>query len=342
MMHLGAPEWIHAVWLAPAVVLAGVHAIGAQRRARRRYADDALIEAIMPPQRVWIAGVKIALKSIGMAGIVVALLQPQWNKREIPVTRRGREVVFVVDVSRSMLAQDLAPNRLDRAKLWIRDLTSELEGDSVGLVAFAGASVVKCPLTRDVGFFELALGELSPESAPRGGTMIGDAIRKAVTQVFERSPRERPEGAGFRDLVLITDGEDQGSLPVAAAETAAAAGVRIIAIGIGSGASGAPVPDPDRPGQYLTYQGEEVRSVLDSQTLADVARATPGGVYLNVGTGNIALDEVYRDLIRSAEQTTLETSSITEYQQMYWVFLMIGLASLLAEPLLEDQRRWKA
>ncbi|KAA0216769.1 MAG: VWA domain-containing protein [Leptolyngbya sp. PLA3] len=342
MIHLGAPGWIHAMWLVPGVVLAGVHAMGARRRARRRFADDALLDAIMPPRRVWVTGVKIALTAVGMAGIVIALLQPQWNKREIPVSRRGREVVFVVDVSRSMLAADLAPNRLERAKLWIRDLTSVLEGDSVGLVAFAGASVVKCPLTRDVGFFELALEELSPETAPRGGTMIGDAIRKAVTQVFERSPRDGDETGGFRDLVLITDGEDQGSLPVAAAETAAAAGVRIIAIGLGSDTQGTPVPDPDRPGEFLTYEGKQVRSVLDSQTLADVAKSTPGGVYLKVGTGNIALDEVYRDLIRSGEQTTLETSSVTEYQQMFWIFLAIGLAGLFVEPLLEDQRRWSA
>ncbi|MCL4221716.1 MAG: VWA domain-containing protein [Phycisphaerales bacterium] len=342
MIHLGAPEWIHAMWLAPAAVLASVHALGAQRRARLRFADDAMRDAIMPPPRILASGVKIALLALGMAGLVIALTQPQWNKREIPVTRRGREVVFVVDVSRSMLATDLAPNRLERAKLWIRDLTSVLEGDSVGLVAFAGASVVKCPLTRDIGFFELALEELTPATAPRGGTMIGDAIRKAVTHVFELSPRGKPEAGGFRDLVLITDGEDQGSLPVAAAETAAAAGVRIIAIGLGSDTQGSLVPDPDRPGQFLTYEGEPVRSMLDSKTLADVAKATPGGVFLNVGTGNIALDEVYRDLIRSAEQTTLETSSVTEYQQMFWIFLAIGLACLFVEPVLEDQRRWSA
>lgn len=342
MIHLGAPDWIHAVWLVPAAVLAGAHTLGAQGRARRRFADEAMLEAIMPPPRIWASGVKIALLAVGMAGLVIALTQPQWNKREIPVTRRGREVVFVVDVSRSMLAQDLAPNRLDRAKLWIRDLTSVLDGDSVGLVAFAGASVVKCPLTRDVGFFELALDELTPESAPRGGTMIGDAIRKAVTRVFELSPKDAAEAGSFRDLVLITDGEDQGSLPVAAAETAAAAGVRIIAIGLGSDTRGTPVPDPDRPGEFLTYEGQQVRSTLDSKTLAEVAKATPGGVYLHVGTGNIALDEVYRDLIRSAEQTTLETSSVTEYQQMFWIFLAIGLACLFVEPMLEDQRRWSA
>lgn len=342
MIHLGAPDWIHAAWLVPAAVLAGVHAIAARRRARRRFADEDLLNSIMPAPRVWVTGVKVALTALGMAGIVVALLQPQWNKREIPVTRQGREVVFVVDVSRSMLAQDLAPNRLDRAKLWIRDLTSVLEGDSVGLVAFAGASVVTCPLTRDVGFFELALEELTPEAAPRGGTMIGDAIRKAVTQVFERSPLDANDTGSFRDLVLITDGEDQGSLPVAAAESAAAAGVRIIAIGLGSDTQGTPVPDPDRPGEFLTYAGEQVRSVLDSKTLADVAKATPGGVYLNVGTGTIALDDVYRDLIRSAKQTTLESSSVTEYQQMFWIFLAVGLAGLFVEPLLEDQRRWGA
>lgn len=341
-MHIGSPAWIHALWLVPAIVLTWVYAEGARARALRRFADPELASALMPQRSLALAVVKLALVCVGVLGLVVALMQPQWNEREIPVTRRGREVVFVVDVSRSMLAEDLAPNRLERAKLWIRDVTSVLEGDSVGLVAFAGAAVVKCPLTRDIGFFEMTLEELSPASAPRGGTMIGDAIRKALSQVFERSPEDMPEDGQFRDLILITDGEDQGSLPVAAAEAAAASGVRIIAIGLGSDTQGAPVPDPEHPGQFLTYQGQEVRSRLDSDTLAEIARATPGGVFLNVGTGNVDLDDVYRELIQSAEQATLETSSVVQYEQMFWVFLAVALGALMLDSLIEDQGKWSS
>ncbi|GAB4385958.1 MAG: hypothetical protein Kow0022_13690 [Phycisphaerales bacterium] len=339
-MHLGAPEWIHAIWLVPGVVLAWIYAMDARRRARLRFAHPAMADELMPPPRRWATVLKLSLNAIGTAGLVVALTQPQWNKREFPVVRRGREVVFVVDVSRSMLAQDLAPNRLERAKLWIRDVTASLEGDSVGLVAFAGAAVVKCPLTRDLGFFELALEELSPESAPRGGTNIGDAIRKAVSQVFELRPDDEISHGQFRDLILITDGEDQDSLPVEAAQAAASSGVRIIAIGLGSDMQGAPVPDPENPGSFLTYQGQPVLSRLDSKTLAAIAQATPGGVFLNVGTGNVDLEQVYNELVRSAEKTTLETGTIVQYEQMFWVFLAVGLAALMIEPLIEEHGRW--
>ena len=162
-MHLGAPQWMHAIWLVPLVVLLWVYAKGARRRSQRRFAEDDMMSQLAAPMRRWAGVAKLLLTAVGMLSLVLALLQPQWNKQEIPVSRKGREVVFVVDVSRSMLAQDLAPSRLDRAKLWIRDVTNALDGDSVGLVAFAGAAVVKCPLTRNLGFFEMALEELNPE-----------------------------------------------------------------------------------------------------------------------------------------------------------------------------------
>lgn len=339
-MHLGAPTWIHAIWLVPAVVLVWIYAMGARWRARLRFADENMVDDLMPPARRWAMVLKLILTATGVAGVVIALMQPQWNKREFPVSRKGREVVFVVDVSRSMLARDLAPSRLDRAKLWIKDVTASLDGDSVGLVAFAGAAVVKSPLTRDLGFFEMSLEELSPDSAPRGGTNIGDAIRKAVSQVFELRPDDEHQQDQFRDLILFTDGEDQDSLPVDAAQAAAAAGVRIIAIGLGSDTQGAPVPDPDNPGSFLSYQGQQVRSTLDSKTLAEIAQATPGGVFLNVGIGNVDLEKVYNELVHSAEQTTLETSSVVQYEQMFWIFLAVGMAALMIEPLIEEQRRW--
>lgn len=338
-MHIGAPIWIHALWLVPITVLLLVYAFDARRRLLRRFADESLLGGLTPRFRPMAAIIRGGLVTVGVAGLVFALIRPQWNEREIPVTRRGREIVFVVDVSRSMLARDLAPNRLERAKLWIRDLAGSLEGDSVGLVAFAGVPVVKSPLTRDLGFFTMALEQLGPEAAPRGGTMIGDAIRKAVGQVFERQADDEPDRGQFRDIVLITDGEDQGSLPIEAAKAAADAGVRIIALGIGSETEGAPVPTNANDGDFVNYQGQTVRSRLDAGTLAEIAQATPGGVFLNVGTGELNLESIYRDLIRSASQTDLETQPIVQYDEMFWVFLAVAVGCLLVEPLVHERRR---
>lgn len=338
-MHIGSPVWMHALWLVPITVLLVVYAFEARRRLLRRFADESLMGSLTPRVRPIVAVLRGGLLVAGVTGLVFALIRPQWNEREIPVTRRGREIVFVVDVSRSMLARDLAPNRLERAKLWIRDLAGSLEGDSVGLVAFAGVPVVKSPLTRDLGFFEMALDQLGPEAAPRGGTMIGDAIRKAVGQVFERQADDEPDRGQFRDIVLITDGEDQGSLPVEAAKAAADAGVRIIALGIGSETEGAPVPMSNDDGDFVNYQGKTVRSKLDAGTLAQIAQATPGGVFLNVGTGDLNLEDIYRDLIKSASQADLETQPIVQYDEMFWIFLAAALGCVMVEPLLQDRRR---
>jgi Ca-activated chloride channel family protein len=288
------------------------------------------------------AGLKIALTAIGLASLMLAVARPQADPVEENVTVRGRDVVFIVDVSKSMLSRDAVPNRLSRAKLWINDLVNTLRGDRVGLVAFAGAAVVKSPLTMDYGFFRMALDELSPASVPRGGTLIGDAIRKAMSDVFEPGPGR------YRDIVLITDGEDQGSFPAEAAKQAAEQGVRLIVIGIGSEVEGAPVPSEEKNDpKYLEYQGERVRSRLDQTTLASIAEAASraagdsggGGVFLNVGTGTMDLDKVYHDLVGSAEQRETETKSNVLYRELFPYFLLVAAGCLALEPVIGGRVR---
>ncbi|MBL8885438.1 MAG: VWA domain-containing protein [Phycisphaerales bacterium] len=288
------------------------------------------------------AGLKLALTTMGLASLIVALARPQADPVEENVTVRGRDVVFIVDVSKSMLSRDAVPNRLSRAKLWINDLVNTLRGDRVGLVAFAGAAVVKSPLTMDYGFFRMALDELSPASVPRGGTLIGDAIRKAMADVFEQGPGR------YRDIVLITDGEDQGSFPTEAAKQAAEQGVRLIVIGIGSEVEGAPVPSEEKSDpKYVEFHGERVRSRLDQTTLAAIAEAASraagdsggGGVFLNVGTGTIDLDRVYHDLVGTADQRETEAKSNVLYRELFPYFLLLAGACLALEPVIGGRIR---
>lgn len=257
----------------------------------------------------------------------MALARPQTDPRERDVSVRGRDVVFLVDVSRSMLATDLAPCRLERAKLWIKDVSATLAGDRVALVAFAGASVVVCPLTLDYGFFTMALDDLSPRTVPRGGSLIGDAIRRTMTGVFEPTARHR-------DIILITDGEDQESFPAEAAAEAGKQGIRIITIGVGS-EIGAAVPAES--GGAMRDGDAEVRSRQDSAGLAKIAAASAGGVYFNVGTGTIELDRVYADLVAASEKSEVKAAASIEYAERFPWFLAIALAMLLVEGFIRDR-----
>jgi len=344
-LRFAQPGWLLLLWAAPVI---GASLVWLQDRADarlRRFAESPLLEQLAPPRRRWRHWTRAGLVALAMACIATALARPQHSPEPRPATARGAEIVFAIDVSRSMLARDLAPDRLGRSKLWVRDLVATLGGDRVGLVAFAGESVVKCPLTDDRGFFTLALEELDPAAVTRGGTMIGDAIRVAVEDVFRIDPDSPETNAGAaRDLIIITDGEDQGSFPLAAAELAGAAGVRIITIGIGSTGEGALVPagpgDESRGGA-LTFRGDVVRSKLDAELLGRLAAATPGGVLLNVGDGAINLDEVYRDLSRGREETRFDTTEAVSYAELFQPFLALAAALLGLEPLLarSDRRR---
>lgn len=328
--RLSDPHWALALSLVPMAALVLIASAWSRRRALRRFASPEVLRDIARPAgfiRVTLAAMFVlsALSAIG-----VALMRPQWDPSERTVTRTGRDVVFLIDVSRSMLAEDLVPNRLERVKFWVGDLISMLDGDRVGLVAFAGSAVVKCPLTLDYRFFELALHELDTQSVTRGGTLIGDAIRKSLNEVFDQT-----EGR-FRDIILITDGEDHESYPVLAAEEAKRRGVRLIVLGVGDDGVGSTIPITDRRGrvQFLRYEGKEVRSRLDRTSLERIARASDSGVYLHVATKNIDLERVYQDLIASAPGSAIEETTVIEYQDKHQLFIGLALVMLVLEGLI--------
>jgi Ca-activated chloride channel family protein len=243
----------------------------------------------------------------GFAAVVFAMTRPAWNPKPREIKRKGRDVVILLDVSRSMLAEDIKPNRLERAKIAIKDLMEKLRGDRIGIVTFAGNSSVKCPLTQDYAFVQMAIDRLAPESTTRGGTNVGDAIRQATSEVFDEQVKE------FKDIILITDCDDQeGSFPEKAAEQAGQKGIRIIAVGLGNPNEGARIPimGSDGTKTFLKYNGQEVWTKLDDKTLRKIATAT-GGAYIPVETGTFDLGQIYLDLIRSAAKENWN-------QQLLW------------------------
>jgi Ca-activated chloride channel homolog len=330
--------WLVALWVVPAAVLMVMMGVRMRRAAVKRLVGAKLARAMTPGVRLRRVVVKAMLVAAALGLVAVALARPGWSPQAQKVTRSGRDVAVLIDVSRSMLAEDVKPNRLERAKLIVKDLMEAAHGDRIGIIAFAGASSVRCPLTADTSFARLALENLTPLSVARGGTMIGDAIRTALDQLFK-------DGEGrFRDIVLITDGEDHESFPSEAAAVAAERGVRIIAIGLGSELGGATIPNErttggTNEGGVVKHDGEVVKTKLEADSLRRVAAATPGGVYLNVGTGNIQMDKVYRQLMERAERREMETTERLKYQEGFQVFLGAALALLLLEGFIGERAR---
>ena len=326
-VRLGSPEAFILLWGLPALVALFLFAAARRRRALRAFAG---VRPPLPVERWNARPVKAGLTIAALVLVIVALARPGWTPETRTVERSGRDVVFVVDVSRSMLAQDLAPNRLERAKLAILDTLEVLRGDRVALVAFAGTAVVKSPLTFDYGFVRLAVERLAVESVTRGGTLIGDALRVVRDSVFD------DQVSPFRDVVLITDGGDLGSLPEQAAGELGALGARLIAVGLGDERTGQPIPDPESDGGYLLYEGEQVLTTLDADGLRALAGVTPGGRYVNVATGNFDLGALYMQLIASAERRLLDRTEREVFQERFQPFLALALVLLALEFVLPD------
>ena len=338
------PEAFLLLWLLLPLLAVWLLAGRARRRAARRFrarshhgnsVTRTTANGATPAGARNLRPLLICLTLLGYAALVVAVARPGWESQATTVERRGRDVVFVVDVSRSMLAEDLAPNRLERAKLAILDTLEQLSGDRVALVAFAGSAVVKSPLTFDYGFFRLAVQQLSVTSVARGGSLIGDALRTVRDQVFDDRTVEH------RDVLLITDGGDHDSFPAAAAEELGQRGVRLLAVGLGDDSAGQPIPleggTADGQPAFVEHAGQMVLSQLDADLLRAVAGATPGGRYIHVATGNVDLGRLYQELIASASGRLLETESVELVRERFQSFIAIALL-LLALVLLLPER----
>ena len=326
------------LWLLPVLLVILWLAAWRVRRQLNRWLPPQLRPALtaqVSGGRRWCANF---LWLLALALLVIALARPAWHAIPQDVHSSGRDVVFLLDVSKSMLAEDLKPNRLERAKLAIDDCVNVLNGDRVALVVFAGGMVVKCPLTQDYGFFRMMLTDVSTDSVSRGGTLIGDALRKIRKEVFDGVERK------YRDIVLITDGEDHESFPQQAAEELGKEGIRLLAVGLGDEAAGSSIMVPSEQGarSVLRYHGEVIKTKLDSRTLRNMASATPGGRYLPVGTGNFDLGQIYKDLIATAERRELESQTLERYEEKFQIFLGAGMILLALSLFLGDRRSVKA
>jgi len=318
-------ERIHLVWLALAIV-----ALLAVLELRSRGALTTFLSPVMQRRLTAQAStgrivLRLALILCAMLAAIGALMRPQARgvTETVTASTAAADVVFVLDTSRSMLAEDAAPNRLARAKAEISQLVARLPGHRVGLVAFAGRAVQVCPLTPDHSFFSTVLSTLDTRSAGKGGTKIGEAIKVAL--------RGFPAGTGAKMIILITDGDDQDPYSEEAAKAARDAGVKIVAVGLGSEeGSQITLTDPDTGAkQTLMYEGAPVISKLDGDQLRKVALVTEG-VYVPAGTSAIDLDSIMEShvqpIVRAAADAAVRRIPAERFQ---W-FVLASLGFLLA------------
>lgn len=334
---LGNYQALWLLFLVPAVIIPlYVWSFYRKHQALQKLAHVEMLRKINDSVSLQRQAFKALLLLLGFVCIVVALTEPKWNPQPQQIRRAGRDVCILLDTSRSMLAEDIRPNRLERSKIAIKDLLEKLQGDRIAIVTFAGTATIKCPLTQDYSFVRMALADITTESTSRGGTLIGDAIRKAAQEVFDQQSRM------YKDIILITDGEDHDSFPVQAAEKAAEQGIRIIAIGLGNEEEGARIPITDETGRktFVTYQGQEVWTKLDGDMLREIVYATEGGKYLLVEPGTtLDLGEIYEDLIASAEKRELESVTMTKYDETFQIFLALGLVLLVGEVYVSERKK---
>jgi Ca-activated chloride channel family protein len=328
--HIEALHWLWAVVAASGLIALG---LALRRRDLGRFADDALLGRLLAGVRPGRRLLRGALRIAAMLLLAAALLDPRYGTVYERVEQRGVDLVVLLDVSKSMLAEDAKPNRLERARQYIGDLVQALGGDRVALIAFAGVPELKCPLTIDHGAFRLALAAADPAGAPRGGSLLGDAIRFAGQAFTDRVPDHKA-------IVIFSDGEDQGSEPVEAARVLhEEIAVPIYTVGIGDTVDGARIPLAAPGGrQYLTSEGQEVWSKMNASLLRDVALAS-GGAFIPVGTGTVDMGRLYADRIEPIAGRAFDPVTLRRRTPRFQWLAGLGLVLLLAEGLVGDRKR---
>lgn len=278
---------------------------------------------------------KSACLLLGVAALIFALARPQWGFSWEQVNVRGVDIVVAIDTSKSMLAEDIAPNRLQRAKLAALDLMQLAKSDRLGLVAFAGSAFLQCPLTIDDTAFRQSVETLNVSTIPEGGTSLSEAIQTAQS-AFK-------EGDNHRILVLMTDGEDQDTGAVEAAKKAAQAGLRIYTIGIGT-TDGELLRIKDaqgKPDYVRDEQGNVVKSHLNEELLREIASATEGGFYLPL-RGAKTMDQLYEEGLAKLPKSEHQQKLVKQFEERYHWPLAFALVFLVIEVLVPERKREKA
>ena len=332
-MSFGAPEWLWGLLLIPLLIALFVRS---EHRGLKRLQQ--FVSARLLPQLAGTVNrrrriIRFGLLLLGLALAIVSLAQPRWGYTFEDVKRKGLDLLVAVDTSRSMLSNDVQPNRLERVKLAIQDLIDELQGDRVGLIAFAGRAFLQAPLTIDYDAVIEAVNDLDTKTIPEGGTNISSAITLA-TQSFGKS------AMGNRALIIFTDGEELSGDAVKTAKAAADAGVRIFTIGVGT-PQGSLIPVTGDNGETSFVKdsaGQVVKSKLDDKRLREVAEAT-GGFYLHLENGPRTMQQVQSEGLAKMQAAEMDVRLSRRPIERYEWPLGAALIALALSILIPERKR---
>lgn len=334
-MKFAQPQLLNFLWLVPVIAAFLIWAYRQYRQRIFRFVEHKLFHHAVNDFHWPALKTKMFLLLMVFVFSVMALARPQWGFEWQEVKRQGVDLLVVVDVSKSMLTQDVKPNRLERTKLAIRDLVKKLKGDRIGLVAFSGDAFLMCPLTVDYNGFLLSLNDLSTRSVPRGGTNIGRAIEEAMKN-YDDTPNQ------YKAVIIVTDGDDLEGDPVKQALKAKEAGVKIYTIGIGT-KEGELIQISNEYGQsdFLKDQnGNYVKSRLNENLLQEISLKTDGA-YVKASGAQFGLDLVYEREISKFEKREFESSMQKKYHERFQFPLGIAFILLVMETWTNTRKRKK-
>jgi Ca-activated chloride channel homolog len=327
-------DYLYALLLIPFFSVLFIMMMIWKKRAIRKFGEWAVIAQLMP----LMSGKKLVMKFIIMmvafGFLIIALANPQIGSKLEKVQRKGADLVIALDVSNSMLSQDIRPDRLTRAVQGITKLVDRLEGDRLGIVVFAGKAYVQLPITTDYAAAKMFLSTISTQMVPSQGTAIAEAIDLSI-QSFQEDERSKA-------IIIITDGEDHEGNVIEAANKATEKGVKIFTIGMGS-PEGSPIPLFDNFGRQTGYktdhQGQTIVSKLDETMLQQLASAG-NGIYVRASTGQDGLSRIL-DEINALEKQEIETKMFSEYEGRFQYFLAISLLLLILEFFIPERKsKW--
>ena len=311
-------------WLLTIPVFVVVYIIATRRKRRQliEFGDPELMAQLMPDASKSRPIVKFSLIMVALTLLIIATARPQYGQQEKTVKRQGIEVMVALDISNSMLAEDVVPNRLDRAKQMLSKMIDNMVDDKVGLVVFAGEAFTQLPITCDYVSAKMFLNTISPNLIPTQGTAIGAALQTAITSFGAQ------DSEVGRAIILITDGENHEDDAVAAAKKAQELGIQVFVVGIGK-PEGSPIPKPGTNDYFKDRAGQVVVSRLNEEMCQEIAAAGKG-VYVRCDNTNAAMRAVQQELDRIAT-SEIETTIYADYNEQYQSFVLIALLLLVID-----------
>ncbi len=331
MYQLEEKIWFWALAVIPAIILLFLIIQLWKYKTQKKFADKQLLKRLSPNKSVFKPVLKISILCLAFLCLTIAMINPKIGTKLETVKREGVDIVFAIDVSKSMLAEDIAPNRLEKSKQLVTQIINNLASDRVGIIAYAGKAFPQLPITTDYASAKMFLQSMNTDMLSSQGTAINEAITLAKTFFDDEEQTNRV-------LIIVSDGEDHSETAASVAEEAHEEGIKIVTIGVGN-VKGGPIPEK-RNGVVLNYkkdqQGETVITKLNEETLKNIAEAATGA-YINGGNTNEVVESI-RDVLNTMDKKEFEAKQFADFKDQFQWFLGFGIFFLLLDIVLLDRK----